>query len=461
MGRRFLSKGLSVGLLSDDPAENEETAVSAEPAADSVETELLAVADASDEVEENQAQTEEAADVAEGLEAFAVEMKAAMENGGISRAHAATITRLATESLVNIGEDFGTASRVMPALESFGSTSRAMESTSIGMESLGEKAKEIWKKILAQLEKAWNFIRGHFLKLFGAFEKLKKRAAALAAKVEANTEGKEKEKTLEREDVSKAIQISGKVDAGNIEPLVTVAKAVGGQWTSTIGELGEKIGNFFSEMAGASTKEEIDKAAAELGQVKIEPPKFGGASADPTAHGYEKRDGLDFFITAELPGGKAIYAYIDAHRGNTSSSGPAVPVLGNIVGQVITVGSYKAKEAAKAPSKIPTLPKADITKICAQVDDICDEMINYKRNANKFNSIEKKISDSAKKLGNRSPKSDEPAEVTAALKEAAKLAVKAPGWLSGTTGKFYTEAATAVKGFLDWGELSLAQYKAD
>lgn len=450
MTRRFLASGRRVGLLSDDPTENQDPAASAEPAADSVETELLAVADASDQVEENQAQTEEAAEVAEGLEAFAEEMKAAMENGGISRAHAATISRLATESLVNIGENIGTASRVMPALESFGSTSRAMESTSIGMESLTEKAKEIWKKILAQLEKAWNYIRGHFLKLFGAFEKLKKRAAALAAKVEANTESKKKENSLEREDIAKVLAVDGKVAAGNVEPLVTVAKAVSGEWSKAIGTAGESMANYFSSLVGASTKEELDKAAEELKGLVLNAPAFGGTEKTATDQGYEVRGNLKFFITNELPGGKAIYAY-------TADSATTAAVAG----QTVVVGNYKAKEAAKAPTKIPTLDKGDITKLAEQIEALCDLMIDYKRNENKFSSIQKKISDSAKKLSNRAPKGDEPAEVTTALKEAAKLAVKAPSWISGTAGSFYHLAATSAKGFLDWGELSLAQYKAD
>lgn len=452
MTRRFLGNGLRVGLLSDDPAENQDPAASAEPAADSVETELLAVADASDQVEENQAQTEEAVEVAEGLEAFAVEMKAAMENGGISRAHAATISRLATESLMRIGEDFGTASRVMPALESFGSTSRAMESTSIGMESLGEKAKEIWKKILAQLEKAWNFIRGHFLKLFGAFEKLKKRANALASKVEANTETDKAETSLEREDIAKAVHIAGKAEASNLEPLAKVAKEVTNQWTEAIGKTGESMASYFSSLAGASTAEEVAKANEELKGMVLNAPSFGGEEKDPTSLGYEARDGLTFYITNELPGGKAIYAY-SASSMQKSDQGP-------VAGQTVVVGNYKAKTPEKAPTKLAVLDKGSITKIAEGISAMCDDMIAYKRNENKFNGIQKKISDAAKKLSNRAPKGDEAPEVTAALKEAGKLATKAPSWLSGTAGSFYTTAATAAKGFLDWGELSLAQYKA-
>lgn len=458
MARRFLASGLRVGLLSDDPAENQDPAASAEPAADSVETELLAVADASDQVEENQAQTEEAAEVAEGLEAFAEEMKAAMENGGISRAHAATISRLATESLVNIGEDFGTASRVMPALESFGSTSRAMESTSIGMESLTEKAKEIWKKILAHLEKAWNFIRGHFLKLFGAFEKLKKRAAALAAKVEANTESKKKENSLEREDIAKVVMIAGKAEPNNINPLVATATAVSTKWSEAIGKTGETIAEYFSDLAGATKKEEIEAAKKKLDGVKIEPATFGGNDVDPANNGYEKRAGLKFSITDELPGGKAIYAYVAQA---TAANGDVAAVAANMVGQTVSVGNFNPKSTVKAPTKITTLEKSQITALCEQVEKLCDEMISYKRNENKFNSIQKKIADSAKKLANRNNKDDEDATVTAALKEAGKLATKAPGWISGVAGNFYNVAASAAKGFLDWGELSLAQYKAD
>ena len=459
MSRRFIKgQGLRVGLLSDDPTENEETAAPVEPAADSVETELLEVAKADSDVAENEAQTEEAVEVAEGLEAFVLEMKAAQESGGITRHHAATISRIATESLISIGEAPATAARVMPALESFGSAARAMESTALGMESIAESAKNIWKKILAALEKAWNYIRDHFLKLFGAFEKLKKRAAALVARVEANTESKKKESSLEREDIAKALVINKAVDVANIKPLVEISKAVSTNWTAAIGQTGDKIAAYFTDLSSADNKADVDKASAELTGVAIEPPKFGGVAASAADHGYEERSGLKFHITPELPGGKAIYAYVAAA---TAASGDAAAVAANVTGQVVSVGAFKAKDTTKAPSKIAVLDKAKITELCGEVETICDEMINYKRNANKFSAIEKKISDAAKKLANRAPKGDEPAEVTAALKEAGKLAAKAPGWISGVSAKFYGEAAAATKAFLDWGELSLAQYKAD
>lgn len=456
MGRRFLDNGVRVGLLSGDPEDGNDAVAAAEPAADSVETELLAVADASDKVEEQQAQIDDAAEAAEGLENLALEMRAAMESGGINRYHAATISRNARELLMKVGQDYHSASRVMPALESFGSASRAMESTSIGMETLAESAKNLWKKILEQLEKAWNYIRGHFLKLFGAFEKLKKRAEALAGKVEANTESNKEQTSLEREDIAKAVHIAGKVDVANLKPLADTAKEVANKWTESIGEAGEHMASYFSSLAGASTADEVSKAEEELKKVVLNAPLFGGKQANPADHGYEPRDGLTFYITGELPGGKAIYAY----SASPDANGAAPTKRSPVAGQTVVVGNYKAKNAEKAPTKLPVLDKGTITAIGEQVSALCDDMIGYKRNENKFSTIQKKISDSAKKLANRAPKGDEPAEVTAALKEAGKLATKAPSWISGTAGSFYNTAATAAKGFLDWAELSLAQYKA-
>lgn len=455
MGRRFLDNGLRVGLLSGDPEDGDNAVAAAEPAADSVETELLAVADASDKVEEQQAQIDDAAEAAEGLENLALEMRAAMESGGVNRYHAATISRNARELLMKVGQDYHSASRVMPALESFGSASRAMESTSIGMETLAESAKNLWKKILEQLEKAWNYIRGHFLKLFGAFEKLKKRADALAGKVEANTESNQDKSPLEREDIAKAVHIAGKTEVANLTPLIDVAKEVTNKWTQSIGETGENMASYFSSLAGASTVEEVNKAKEELKGMVLNAPLFGGKQADPAALGYEARENLTFYITSELPGGKAIYAYSAAAKADGAAADQSP-----VAGQTVVVGNYKAKNAEKAPTKLQVLDKGAITKIGEQVSSLCDDMIGYKRNENKFSSIQKKISDSAKKLANRAPKGDEPAEVTAALKEAGKLATKAPSWISGTAGSFYNTAATAAKGFLDWAELSLAQYKA-
>lgn len=446
---RFLGRGkLGVGLLDDDnlPADDAVATLPEEPAADSVETQLLEVEESGGDVADVEEQVEEAAEVAEGLEELRLTLKSGLEEGGVSKREAAAIVGAANRMVASIGGN----AIATPGLEHFGSHSQRLDATRVAMESIGDEIKNIWKKILAQLEKAYEWIRKHMLNVFGAGPKLVKRAEALKKAAEDNTNADQKEKKIKRGSLVKELASkSTGPDGVEVSTLVTLTEVAGkitNAWPDMVGKTGEGIATIFENVADNKGDGKVQIFDNKIGEVFSK-----NADTELGKMGLETRKGVSADRTEVLPGGIVAVAFLAADA-----------AVANQAAQKIMLTKLD-KDFGKNSSneELNTLAKNDIKVIAENVIKLGNYLDTYRKADNKFKTVEDRIKKAAKRVGDLvgkekadGDKSDDD------LRAIQKLAMAAPDLISGFPAKFYTFAVGKAKHFLDYGELSLAEYKA-
>lgn len=448
---RFIGSKLNVGLLDDEnrlTSEDDVAVLPEEPAADNVETQLLEVEASAGDVADVEEQVEEAAEVAEGLEAYRDLLRTGMEEGGVSRREAAAIIMAANGMVARLG---GSAIAT-PGLEHFGSHSQKQEATRIAMESIGDKIKEIWKKILAQLEKAYEWIRKHMLNVFAAGPKLVERAQKLAKAVEANTNADAKEKKIKRgalikELASKSTGADG-IEVDTLANLTGVAKSISEYWPKLAESAGSEIADVFEAVADGKGDGNVDILGK--GDVKamfantLDAAKLGKT-------GHEAPEGTAAQATPVLPGNVIGLAFVA--NSNTVEAQSKQKLV------IAPVDKDFGKNASN--EEVNVLDKKSIGEIAKHVENLGNYLHTYRQADNKFKTVEERIKKAAKRVGDLVGKEKTAGDKTDdALRAIQKLAVATPDLITGFPAKFYTLAVGKAKHFLDYAELSLAEYKA-
>lgn len=413
-------------------------------APESLETDLIDVNEEAEDAAADEAQTDDATEVAEALESLALSLESAIkEKGGLDAAGAEIAGQYSDFLYARVGMD----RKSIVALESFGGTATRQRSTKIAMEDIAEAAKAIWDKIVKAIKDAIAWVKERFVKVFGAAEKLQKRAKALEEKAGA-TSGNAEEKNFESERLVKALHKSGAVSnvgadaqtlgklAGNIFGTVT-------QWNGKIGEdilevleAPDKVGEFTFEAFNPTQLGGMQKAGAD----------FGDAG-----------NGMTFVVGEELPGGQAIVARIPASA--SVKGAEAVEALGR------TSVSVSAKNPkAKAPSKtqVATLQPSECEKIAAAVGTLAEEIASYKRVIDKLTATKEKIvaaAGKAQKAADNSSDEDDAGKADRSNnKLLAKLGMAVPKLIDQPATGFAAYGLNTGKAMLDYVELSLKQY---
>lgn len=416
-----------------------------EPAPESLETELLDVNADEEAAVVDEEQTDDAIEVAEALESLALTLESAIKDKGGMDPVAAAIADQYTQSLY---ARVGMTRQSVAALESYGGTSTRQRSTQIALEDIGEAAKKIWDKIVESIKKAIAWVKERFAKIFGAAEKMQKRAKALQERA-ANTSGTAEEKTFESERLVKSLHIGGAVTA----------------LPAKIGEVSKIGNNIFSGVTawnstlGDGILDLLD-SPAKAPEFKFEPaPTALSTLLKPAGEGHgDAGSGMQFKVSDELPGGQAIVARLPAVEGELKGE----DAIDRLSRTNIIVGAFNPK--AKTPSKtqVATLSPSDCENIAKSVETIAEEIASYKRNLDKLASTKDKIvaaAGKAQKAADNSSDEDGKAE-RSNNKSLAKLGMAVPKLIDQPATSFATYGLNTGKAALDYVELSLNQYKA-
>lgn len=229
--------------------ENED--VAAQPDITETQTELETSVDeqtmVQTDVEEMTAAIESAIDEASDLEEIGETLEESVEEGeGVSE-DAARVVDIAVESIrARLGMPASVRStRVVPALESFGSSASRLTATQIALEGIGDQVKKVWETIKRVAAQVWEKIKSFFVGLLRNASLLKKHLEALKARAKAVPAGaKPAKEVLDSKSLAVALGNGAKADA------------------STVKELNENAIKLV--MAGANFNEGIHKAAAEM-----------------------------------------------------------------------------------------------------------------------------------------------------------------------------------------------------
>ncbi len=433
--RRINSRGLVAAMESEE--EIAAAAAAAEPGtevvdpvgdnAESLETDLIEVAEDEAASSEQEAAIDEAVEVAEALESISEGLRAAAGAGGLSK-EAAHVVGLSLDHLygrVGISRAVG-----MPALESFGSTSSRVQATTIAFEDIKEQAKQLWAKIVAAIEKSIQWLKEKFELFFGASGKLKARAEKLA-QAASQRSGDAKEAEIDNARLFNALQVAGKVDnpiatAENVKD--TVEKLFKGAPARV-----EKLAAFVASGDDKDVAAFFD--ALDLGELSV--------VSNPAQDGFKVKEGFEVHRSSEMPGGKAVVAIIPG-KGTRASEDLAASSIG--------ISAFKPNAKA-AEGKLKTMSPNDVEKLAKVVAAMADNFQQNKLALIKGNDEKKKLVDAIKKHGNGASGDDaKAAKAARATMSALSKMIDSP--VAG--GSVYL--LNTGKALLDLGEESLKQY---
>jgi len=407
--------------------------------AESLETDLIEVADDLTGAEQEAAETEEAVEVVEALESIRDSLAISAANGGLDR-HAAAAIGTATDYMY---KRVGMGKKSMLSLESFGGTTSRVGATQLTMEALTEDIKKIWASIIAAFEKAIQWAKDFYTKVFVSYEKLGKRAEELSKKA-TDIKGEMGEKEIENARLVKSLNVDGKVGSEIIEgakQLITVAKSLAGANNAAEAE---KIAGV---LEASKTDEEF------LGKFELESNAAfvpeGSDVSNPEEAGFAApKEGLTIVRGKELPGGRAIVGRVNKE---VLKGKAAVAAVGGATGRGVTLGAFNSKAAEVTAKAVPTLNKENAIAVANAVSEIAKAGTEYKSKIDAVTVAKKKLVEASKKVANG----------TDGVKSAKTVASSLASTIDQPAASINVYMLNTGKALLDYVEESLKQFKAE
>lgn len=151
---------------------------------DAPENDLAEADAAAVEVAAKVEQADQASDTAETLETVAERAEATLPEGGMDESAVAALDVAVERLCVSVGFSKRRA-KVFPAIENFAAAGDArLKNTKLAIESIKERAAEIWKAIVSAIKSAIDYVKKFFTSLFNATKGLEQRADDLVKKAE-------------------------------------------------------------------------------------------------------------------------------------------------------------------------------------------------------------------------------------------------------------------------------------
>lgn len=342
MARHFFAS--QKGILS-----NEDEVLDAGTASDTGSDEALKsleaegqVVDAEVDAAANADDIEKGLDGVVALENMRITLRAANENGGMDRYGAAIAKQHADFVLQTFLKS--PVGLTMPSNESFGGAGSRVGSGVLTMESIKEKAGEIWKAIVKFLKKMKDKVMAWINKIFGAAEKLAKRAEAIKSRADG-TKGSAKEKTFDSDPLFNSLAVKEALDGALLKTGLGVVATMAETMVEKAIEGNKNVSDFVEKMNSVKDSASLDAAGDAFNKQMI------AMAASPK-----------IADSVELPGNVVMRnpKVIDAGQPSARWEGYGLPSNG-------------AK--AKTGAKVATLDLDTIKSICATVKSIADTLV--------------------------------------------------------------------------------------
>ena len=198
-----------IDLVPETQAEVEAGAAEVDTRAREIDDEVQAVEDAvnaTDSLGEVQDVAQDAVDAGTGLDESA-----------------ARIAEVTVESIRN-SLGLPTSKRIIPAMESFGSTNSRVAATKVVIEGIGDWLKKIWEGIKAAASRIWEKIKSFFVGITRSTKNLTKHLESLQSRVQSlDDNGKPEKEKLDNEGLAAKLSIKKKADASTASDLIEAA----------------------------------------------------------------------------------------------------------------------------------------------------------------------------------------------------------------------------------------------
>ena len=176
----------------------------------------------SNDIEEMVTATEEAVADAESLGEIQDVMQESVDEGEGLPEEAAEIAEVAVESICRRLGISNT--KIIPAMESFGSKHSRLSATKIAIESIGDTLKKIWEAIKAAFIRVWDKIKAFFIGFTKNTQALSNHLDDLKKRVIQLEDSKTADKDLDNSSLAKAFSISKKANHATATTIIENSK---------------------------------------------------------------------------------------------------------------------------------------------------------------------------------------------------------------------------------------------
>ena len=442
--RLFSETGLSVGTESNDQTIREggdmpAQGAAVEPAADNFESEIIGVHEAEADLGVTEEQGDAAAEVQEALESLVDVYQASLADGGMTQGEAAAWrthqTYLRQQAGLSIGYGAGT--------ESFGSLHTRIAATRAGVESLTDDLKKIWEKIVAWVKNSILAVVNFFKNIFGAAERMLKRAKALKEQ-SAGIKGKTA-KTSEIENAKVATNLvmdNGQPKAGTegAAYLLEVVDKGLEEWDSRVVRGLEDSVKLFEATPSADTALVFPAPgfiSKDVGNDKIKAKAGEGCVAKSTDC---------------IPGNLAIYGIFPASAGKLGDA-KARDAYGRTV---FFTGPFKADLKVDV-KKIPVLNPDQCAEVSESMETLAEAILKFRAPSDKAAALKNRLAKACDQIKSRD-KGNEADETAAMYKWLRQQAMRTSKLIDHPAVDLNSVGIKVGKYLLDQVELSIRAY---
>lgn len=445
--RKFSSYGL-VAAMEAENVEIQYGVSDQDILANGLETDLLNINESEAEAAQQEVDAAEAVDVVEALESIALVLESAIQEGGLNKSGAQVLTVSLDYYYKKVGIN---VKHKTPALESFSGPSSRMGATNITLEGVVDQIKKVWNAIIAAIKKSIDWVVAQFTKVFGAADKLVRRAKVLN-KLARETNGNAKEQTIKNERLVKALFVGREVPANIIPDIANFKKLALSVFvvnSSYPEEVAKAIEDHNPSKFLLIAMEHGSKAGNLNSQLKeVSNPKGDGLNV--------RGDDLKIIRSDEIFGGKAIIANV----ANDSFSKEPIEKQVRIMNDcTIYVGDFKPSNSAPTAATLKILSLSDATNAAELVMEIAVIVQSYKKGISQMEEVKKRIVKALEKMaeGNATETDKNKHEEVNWMQ---KLGSVIPRALDQPQVQFAAYSLNTGKAILDYVELSLKQYAA-
>lgn len=331
------------------------------------------------EVEDVNAAVEEAVEGAEELEAIQDVAEATVETGEGMAPEAAQVAEIAVEAIcARLG--LRTKTKMVPAVESFGSKNSRLAATKIAVESINEQLVKIWNQIKATIAAVVEKIKDMVFKMLNGVGSLEKSIKA-AQEAVAKLEGEAAEKEFASQSLAGAI---GGNAASAEKVLDSQTKMIGSY--AAVQEAFKKTADACEPVAKDFTKELPDFGLEAFPGFKFE-GLFGGKSA-----GFAVAEGKVKFTSTDgaAPEKDAKVAVLtkDEMSKVLTSAGDLVKAFGELKSKVSAFDKASAAAKSVADAVVANVKKMTSEKEVAEKIKALRNVVTSASSANaSFNSF--------------------------------------------------------------------------
>lgn len=345
---------------------------------------------------------EEAMDDADTLEDIGEVMEDSVESGEGLSPEAAEMAEIAVESICN---RLGIRNaNVLPAMESFGSSSSRVAATRIAMENVGARVKQIWESIKTAVINLFKQIGEFVYKYLGDVPRLQKLIKDVDKQVKEFKGGELKSQVFENQGIANAFSVKERLDVKEVDELFNTIKATikgSVEYQKAIEERLTGLEALYADVKSVSWMDFEKKAQAKAdfgkkvlnayGKQGFVDAASGLLGKIPSALGFESDSGKLTVKTARLLNKKILVVAADEDTNNTSP--------------YVKVQVTDNPEAVATAAAVPTLTKEQMASIVKAASEVASELAGFRGK-----SDPKKMSDKFVKLIDKAIKAAEEAE---------------------------------------------------